>query len=197
MKRGLIILTMLMVFLQAQAQKANSAIVKGNQAYRAKEYSKAGDFYKQALEQAPGNQVAHFNLGNTLYRDNMGSKAIEHFESVAKGSEEVNVRADAHYNKGVVLTNQKKLPESIEAYKAALRLNPTDSFARQNLQRALNEQKQQQNQDKQKQQQKKQEKLNKQQVLQMLAALQEQEKLLQQKLNRSKVPSPTQPGKDW
>ena len=197
MKRGSIILIMLIFFLQAQAQKANSAIVKGNQAYRAKEYSKAGDFYKQALEQAPGNQVAHFNLGNTLYRDNMGSKAIEHFESVAKGSEEVNVRSDAHYNKGVVLTNQKKLPESIEAYKAALRLNPTDSFARQNLQRALNEQKQQQNQDKQKQQQKKQEKLNKQQVLQMLAALQEQEKLLQQKLNRSKVPSPTQPGKDW
>jgi Ca-activated chloride channel family protein len=127
----------------------------------------------------------------------MGSKAIEHFETVAKGSPELNVRADAHYNKGVVLTSQKKLPESIEAYKAALRLNPTDSLARQNLQRALNEQKQQQNQDKQKQQQKKQEKLNKQQVMQMLAALQEQEKLLQQKLNRSKVPSPTQPGKDW
>jgi hypothetical protein len=33
--------------------------------------------------------------------------------------------------------------------------------------------------------------------MQMLAALQEQEKLLQQKLNRAKVPSPTQPGKDW
>jgi tetratricopeptide (TPR) repeat protein len=197
MKRGLIILTTLMVCLQTQAQKANSAIVKGNQAYRAKEYTKAGDFYKQALEQAPADQIAHFNLGNTLFRDNMGSKAIGHFESVARGGAGVNMRADAFYNKGVVLTTQKKLPESIEAYKAALRLNPTDSLARQNLQRALNEQKQQQNQDKQKQQQKKQEKLNKQQVMQMLAALQEQEKLLQQKLNRSKVPSPTQPGKDW
>jgi Ca-activated chloride channel homolog len=195
MKTLLTILTVMMVILQARAQKENSVIVKGNQAYRAKEYAKAGDFYKQALEQAPGNQIAQFNLGNTLFRDNMGSKAIEYFESVAKGSPEPSTRADAYYNKGVVLSSQKKLPESIEAYKAALRLNPTDSLARQNLQRALNEQKQQQNKDKQ-QQQKKQDKLNKQQVMQMLAALQEQEKLLQQKLNRSKVPSPTQPGKD-
>jgi hypothetical protein len=31
----------------------------------------------------------------------------------------------------------------------------------------------------------------------MLQALQEQEKLLQQKLNKSKVPAPVQPGKDW
>ena len=196
MKTVLTILTVIMVILQARAQKENSSIIKGNQAYRAKEYTKAGEFYKQALEQFPGNQIAQFNLGNTLFRDNMGSKAIGYFESVAKGSTELNERADAYYNKGVVLSSQKKLPESIEAYKAALRLNPTDSLARQNLQRALNEQKQQQNKDKQ-QQQKKQEKLNKQQVMQMLAALQEQEKLLQQKLNRSKVPSPTQPGKDW
>ena len=98
----------------------------------------------------------------------------------------------------MVLTSQKKLSESIAAYKAALRLNPTDSLARQNLQRALNEtEKAAGAENKKKQQQKKQEKLNKQQVMQMLAALQEQEKLLQQKLNRAKVPSPTQPGKDW
>jgi Ca-activated chloride channel family protein len=197
MNRGMMIILMVALYLPASAQKENTAIVKGNEAYRAKEYSKASELYRKALDQSPGNNVANFNLGNTLYRDNMGSKAIEYFESVAKAGAETETRADAFYNKGVVLTSQKKLSESITAYKAALRLNPTDSLARQNLQRALNEQKKQQDQDKQKQQQKKQEKLNKQQVMQMLAALQEQEKLLQQKLNRSKVPSPTQPGKDW
>jgi Ca-activated chloride channel family protein len=197
MNRGRMIILMMAFYVTASAQKENTAIVKGNEAYRAKEYSKASELYRKALDQSPGNNVANFNLGNTLYRDNMGTKAIEHFESVAKAGAETETRADAFYNKGVVLTSQKKLSESITAYKAALRLNPTDSLARQNLQRALNEQKKQQEQDKQKQQQKKQEKLNKQQVMQMLAALQEQEKLLQQKLNRSKVPSPTQPGKDW
>jgi Ca-activated chloride channel homolog len=197
MNRGVMIILVMALNLSASAQKENSSIAKGNEAYRAKEYSKASEFYRKALDQSPGNSVANFNLGNALFRDNMSTKAIEYFESVAKAGSEPETRADAFYNKGVVLTNQKKLPESIAAYKAALRLNPTDSLARQNLQRALNEQKKQQDQDKQKQQQKKQEKLNKQQVMQMLAALQEQEKLLQQKLNRAKVPSPTQPGKDW
>ncbi len=197
MKGGVMIIGFAMFFLSASAQKENSAILKGNEAYRAKEYSKAGDQYRKALEQSPGNNVANFNLGNTLFRDNMGDKAIAQFDAVAKAGTENLAKADAFYNKGVVYTSQKKLPESIDAYKAALRLNPEDSLARQNLQRALNEQKKQQDQNKQKQQQKKPDKLNKQQVMQMLAALQEQEKLLQQKLNRSKVPSPTQPGKDW
>ena len=50
----------------------------------------------------------------------------------------------------------KKLPECINAYKNALMLNPHDEDARQNLQRALMEQKQQQqqNQKDQKQQNK-------------------------------------------
>ena len=95
---------------------------------------------------------------------------------------------------------QKKLPESIHEYKEALRLNPNDSLARENLQRALQEQKSQQQNNKkndQKKDNKQQQKLNKQQVMQLLNALQEQEKLLLQKLQKTKVPSPGQPEKDW
>jgi Ca-activated chloride channel homolog len=180
--------------------QANNSIWKGNEAYKIKEYSKAADFYRKALDQSPSNIVAAFNLGNTMFRDSMHDKALERFDAVAKSAAEATTRGDAFYNKGVVLTGQKKLPESIKAYKDALRLNPADTLARQNLQRALNElkkQEQQQDNQKNKQQKPKQDKLNKQQVAQMLQALQEQEKLLQQKLNRSKVPAPVQPGKDW
>lgn len=180
--------------------QANNAINKGNEAYKIKEYSKAAEFYRKALDQSPSNTVAAFNLGNTMFRDSMHVKAMERFDAVSKSDAAATTRGDAFYNKGVVLTEQKKLPESIKAYKDALRLNPADTLAKQNLQRALNElKKQQQQQDNQKNQQQKpkQQKLNKQQVAQMLQALQEQEKLLQQKLNRSKVPAPVQPGKDW
>ena len=55
--------------------------------YRAKEYSKASELYRKALDQSPGNNANAFNLGNTLYRDN-ATKAIEHFESVAKAGAE-------------------------------------------------------------------------------------------------------------
>ena len=44
------------------------------------------------------------------------------------------------------LSHQKKIKESIEAYKQTLRLAPEDTEARENLQKALNELKQQQQQ---------------------------------------------------
>ena len=121
------------------------------------------------------------------------------FGLAAENTEDKLSRADAEYNKGVALTMQKKTAESIEAYKDALRLNPSDSMARENLQRALKEQQKQQNNKKNDQQKEKkqQQKLNKQQIMQLLNALQEQEKLLQQKLQKSKVPAPGQPEKDW
>lgn len=185
---------------QANAQKASGEIAKGNEAYRKQEYSKAMGYYQKALELSPNSNVASFNLGNALLKEDKADEAKAQFEASAKAGKTKTEKADALYNRGVVLTKQKKLEESISAYKSVLRLNPADTLARQNLQRALNEkqkqQQQQQNKDKD-QQPKKQNKLNKQQVMQMLNALQEQEKQLQQRTQKSKVPAPGQPDKDW
>jgi tetratricopeptide (TPR) repeat protein len=181
-------------------QASGVDLVKGNEAYKKGEYSKATSFYQRAIEQAPNNSIAAFNLGNALFRDNKADEAIAQFEASAKSGGRKADIADALYNRGVVLTRQKKLEESIAAYKSVLRLNPADTMARQNLQRALNEkqkQQQQQNKNKDQQQQKQQQKMNKQQVMQMLNALQEQEKQLQQRMQKSKVPAPGQPEKDW
>lgn len=188
-----------------KAQKENLFIAKGNEAYRQKQYGEAAKFYQQALAQSPGNTTAAFNLGNALYRGQQMDEAEKAFDNTVKVSKGKEVRADAWYNKGVTYTNEKKLQESIDAYKEALRLNPTDSLARENLQRALNEQKKQQqqqqknqkNKEQQKQQQQNKSKLSKQQVQQLLQALEQQEKNLQQKMQQTKVPSPGQPEKDW
>ena len=180
-------------------QKDIVDIGKGNEAYKKQEFDKAQDFYRKALEVSPKNATASFNLGNALFRDKKAEEAEKIFGLAAENTEDKLSRADAEYNKGVALTMQKKTAESIEAYKDALRLNPTDSMARENLQRALKEQQKQQNNKKNDQQKEKkqQQKLNKQQIMQLLNALQEQEKLLQQKLQKSKVPAPGQPEKDW
>ena len=47
------------------------------------------------------------------------------------------IKAKSYYNKGAILSSQKKLEESIEAYKNAFRQNPDDKEARENLQKAL------------------------------------------------------------
>jgi Ca-activated chloride channel family protein len=199
MKRKALIWFLGLIPFCLHAQQSNEDISKGNEAYRKQEYSKAGSFYQRALQKTPGNPVAAFNYGNTLLKENKQEEAIEQFEASANSGNSKPAKADALYNKGVVYTRQKKLDESIDAYKSALRLNPADTIARQNLQRALNEKQKKQEQQKQdnSQQPKKQPKMNKQQVQQMLNALQEQEKQLQQRMQKSKVPAPGQPEKDW
>ena len=182
----------------AQSEKETEAIIRGNEAYKNKQYDNAIDAYKKALEIAPKSPIANYNLAIALYRDKKWDQAENYFEAAIANTNDKKMEADAWYNKGVSLTMQKKLLESIEAYKNSLRINPADTLARENLQRALNELKKQQQQDQKKNQEKKQQnKLTKQQVQQLLQALQEQEKMLQRKMNKTKVPSPGQPDKDW
>ncbi|MBN8859001.1 MAG: tetratricopeptide repeat protein [Sphingobacteriales bacterium] len=204
--------TALIIFLllagaeHAYAQKSNTLIGKGNEFYRQQEYDKARAAYEEALAKEPGNATASFNMGNTLFREKKFEEAAKTFEEAAQKTKDKTVQSQLYYNKGVALTQQKQLEQSIEAYKQSLRFNPADSLARDNLQRALNEKKQQEQQQQQEQQKKqdkkdqppppKQNKLNQQQVQQLLKALEEQEKKLQEKMMK-KPPVAGQPDKDW
>jgi len=198
-------LILLLPCITLQAQEANKFINKGNEAYRQQQYDKATEAYKQALEKDPNNVIASFNMGNSLFKENKFEEAAKVFDDAAKKTDDKKLQSQLYYNKGVSLTQQKKLEESIASYKQSLRINSTDTLARENLQRALNEKKQQQQQQDQKQNQKqqkenqpqpKQNKLNQQQVQQLLKALEEQEKKLQDKVMK-KPPVAGQPEKDW
>jgi Ca-activated chloride channel family protein len=209
MKKIYTTIIFILTVLAADAQKENAEIAKGNKAYKEQEYQKAVSAYKNALMVAPNNNIARFNLGNAIFRNSNPAEAEKVFDETIEGNHSRELTASAWYNKGVTLTNQKKLEESIKAYKQALRLNPNDTLARENLVRALRElqkkqdqdkdQKKKQDQDKkqQKEKEKQQQKMNKQQVQQLLQALEEQEKKLQQKMNQTKIPAPSQPDKDW
>jgi Ca-activated chloride channel family protein len=205
MKLICIIIFLSITSLSVFSQKEIPELVKGNKSYREQQYDKAAEAYEKVLIKAPGNSIANYNLGNALFRKNNAAEAEKMFDATIDNSEDKKIVSDAWYNKGVALTQQKKLEESIEAYKQTLRLNPADTLARENLVRALREQKKKQQQEqeekkkkKEEQQKKKEEpKMTKQQVQQLLQALQEQEKKLQQKMQKVKIPSPSQPEKDW
>ena len=189
-----------------KAQDVKNIIAKGNEAYKEQQYDKAIEMYREALKSSPGNPVASFNLGNALFRSKKYDEAVKVFDEASHHDSPGISPEKLFYNKGVSYTALKKLQESIDAYKQALRINSSDTLARENLQRALNELKRQQEQnDQQKQQQKQQKedkpkpnpsKLNQQQVQQLLKALEEQEKKLQEKMMR-KSPTTGQPDKDW
>lgn len=191
------------------SQTSNSLIRKGNQSYKQGEYDKSISEYERAIKLDPQNSVGNFNFGNALFRKEKWEDAEKNFENVIANSKDNNIRQQAFYNKGVSLTKQQKLEESIEAYKDALRLNSNDEDARINLQKALLElkkknQSQQQNEQKQEQKPKQKEKpkpqqskLNKKEVERLLRALHQKEQEVQQKMQKNRPRGVTPPEKDW
>lgn len=202
----------------ARAQTTDALIRRGNRFYNKQEYDQSLSNYEKALKKSPGNPDAFFNLGDALYRKSDFEKAAGSYDDVLQSKADENTRQSAYYNKGVAMIRQKKIDESIDAWKNALRLDPADSAARENLVKALMEKKkqdQQQNKkdnpdkkqkdNKQKKEQNKQDntpkqqqsKLTKQQVEQYLRSLEQREKDVQDKMNQNKTQTLSHPDKDW
>lgn len=187
----------------AGAQEIPVLIQEGNGLYRQGQYDKAERKYMEALKREPGNAAARFNLAATRYRLGKQEESIRTYDEMAMKTEDAQLRSRLSYNKGAILSRQKKLEESIEAYKQALRLDPADKEARENLQKALLELKKKQpppkkDQDKkpQKQKQKQQPKMNKKEAEQRLKLLEQKEKEVQERLQKSKNGTGSQT-KDW
>lgn len=217
MNRISIIITLLLTASVCYAQNENALIRNGNKLYRQNSFEQSLSEYKNAVTLAPGNPVAQYNLGNAQFRSNKLDEAVQSYENtIAAGTKPVKEKA--FYNKGVAFSKQQKLQESIDAWKNALKLDPADQEARENLQKALLEQKKQQQKDdkkdkkdekkkdKKQQQNKKQQqqeppkqpqsRLNKKQVDQLLKALAQKEKEVQQKMQANNT-SPSRQEKDW
>lgn len=205
--------TLVLIFICSSlfAQTDNEFIKKGNEAYIKNDFPTAAASYEKVVQKNGANNTAHYNLGNALYKSGKIDEAIASYDKAIAGMDKPLEKADANYNKGVVLQNNKKIAECIEAYKNALRLNPDHEDARQNLQRALQQQKQQNQQDKKdkdkdKDEKKKDEdkepkpqpsKLTKKDAEEKLKALMQQEKNLQDKLHKVNSQSVEKPEKDW
>lgn len=195
------------------AQSDKEVMKQGNELYNQRKYGEAADNYKKVTAKTPANTTAQYNLGNALYKDNNATDAMKAYEQAIAFSKNNKDKAEAWYNKGVILQNDKKLGECIDAYKNALKLNPADEDTRLNLQKALQQQKQQEQkkqdqdkkQDKKQQQQQKQpqpprpqpSKMTKKEAEEKLKALLQQEKNLQDKLKKVDASSPNKPEKDW
>ncbi len=194
------------------AQDVNKEIITGNQAYNRKQFDAASSSYQKALQKAPGNNIASYNLGNAIYKSGKPEDAVKLYDDAIQASAEKGIKEKGYYNKGVAFQKQDKLPECIDAYKHALKIDATDEEARQNLQRALAQLKQQQQKpdqqkknkqdkkdDKNKDQQPKPQpsKITKSDAEEKLKSLLEHEKNLQEKLRKVKSAAPDQPKKDW
>ncbi len=197
----------------AWAQGEKALIKEGNDAYKKADYPAATGSYAKVVQKNPANATAQFNLGNALYKSEKTEEAIAAYDrSLGQLTKPVE-KSNAFYNKGVVLHNNKKIPECIIAYKEALKLDPNNEDARQNLQKALKQQKEeeekdkdkkdkdkdqdQKNKDQQHQPKPQQSRITKKDAEEKLKALLQKEKNLQDKLRKVSSSSPDKPEKDW
>lgn len=182
----------------------NKIIGEGNNYYRLQQYNKAEDEYQKVLGANPGNAIAKFNLANALIREGKTEEANKLLEQLNEKENKADVRSQATYNMGVILTQQKKLEESIELYKETLRLNPNDKDARENLQKALLELKKrnppQKKEEKKKKEQQKQQpkpKMSPREAEQQLKLLEQKEKDIRDRLQKNNSQTGSSQPKDW
>lgn len=202
--------------------KGNKQVSEGNEAYDKGDLKSAAAFYQKGLDINPKNEAAQINLALAQAKLLESEKSVQNFDDVLKNNKNnPTLNAMLNYDKGVALSKAKKYQEAIKAFKNALRIHPEDQNTRENLQKAINELKQQQQQQQKKQNQKKQQQqkqndkqqdkqqqqkeqqqqqnqMSKKQAEQLLKALREQEKETQKKLNEQKASGgiPNN-GKDW
>jgi Ca-activated chloride channel homolog len=140
-RKRTVAVAVLVAVLQVGCSSAVREIRRGEQSYRAGQYSDSYHAFQRALA-AGGDPAVHYALGNALYR-------LRRYEEAAKSFREATavprLRQRSYYNLGNAYVRaaeeaaEKELPlsQGIAAYEEALRLDPADSAAKWNLELAL------------------------------------------------------------
>lgn len=206
---------------------ARDYLRSGNKLYQDSLFVKAEVDYRKALDQDPKSADAMYNLGNALLMQQKAKEAMEQYEAASRVETDKAKLAQIYHNMGVILQSSKQYPQCIEAYKQSLRRNPKDNETRYNLalaQKLLkDQQQQQQNQDQQQQkqdqqqddkqqqqekdrqdqqnknqqQQQQQDQMSKQNAEQLLNAVMQDEKNVQDKVKKAIQMSGKKLEKDW
>ena len=233
MKKILYILLLLTFATNAQEKDKN--LPKGNKAFEAKNYSDAEVEYRKSQAKFTKKAKSSYNLGTTIYKQKQSGEAKYQFEKAIKVAKTKPEKHKAYHNLGNTLMNDKNYSGAVEAYKNALRNNPTDEETRYNYALAKkmlkdnpppkNDDKKDKNKDKKedkkdepkqdkKDEPKKEEPKNdkqdqgenpqpkpndvsKQKIENLLNAVNNEEKKVQEKVKGQKVKAPEKNEKDW
>lgn len=127
-------------------------IVEGNKLYRNERFAEAEVAYRKALQENAMNEIAQFNLAASLLRQasNTGEtlqEATGILQKLAANAQKEAIAESAFYNLGNIAFNAQDYAKSIELYKNALRKNPDNDKARENLRLAQKKLQDQQNDD--------------------------------------------------
>ena len=198
MKKILTFIFLISLCFSSQSQNKKQLIREGNKLYNDSSYNLSEMQYRKSLEKDQDYFNASFNLADAIYKQERYEESSSLFDALKDNAKNNIDLAKINHNLGNSLLKENKTDQAIEAYKNALRQNPTDEDTRYNLAYAQKVKKQeekqkdqQENKDQDKKEEKKQEEqqkedMSKEDAEKMLEALQQREKKLQEKLQKRK-----------
>lgn len=141
MLKQILILVFGLLFLSPTlfGQTANRSLLKADRYYEDGNFLLAEENYRKARE-FDRDIKSTFNLGNAVYKQERYQEAIDHFTAATQLAPDNTKRSDAYFNLGNALFKSSEeqqsvdvIKESIDAYKEAVQLNPSNQEAKYNL----------------------------------------------------------------
>lgn len=114
-------------------KKANDHVYQANDLIEKDDYISAEMEYRKAISEQPSNVVGAYNLGTSYVQKGSYEEALYRLEQATKYSTDKAAKHSAFHNIGNILMENEQCKEAVEAYKNALRNDPTDDETRYNL----------------------------------------------------------------
>lgn len=119
--------------LEQDALQAALHLSQGALAIENNEFITGEVAYRKAIAIEENKATGSYNLGNAYYKNSKNEEALSRFVDAAKVATTKPQAHQAFHNLGNALMNQKEYSGAVEAYKNALRNNPSDDQSRYNL----------------------------------------------------------------
>ncbi|MFO7721365.1 MAG: tetratricopeptide repeat protein [Gillisia sp.] len=97
------------------------------------DFASAEAAYRKAVAKNPDSEVARYNMANMYYSKEKQGNATQRYIQAAGVSETKEAKHKTFHNLGNTFMKQKNYKGAVEAYKDALRNNPSDEETRYNL----------------------------------------------------------------
>ena len=114
-------------------KEATDYLAEGGEVLSEGNFPDAEVNYRKAIAINPSEEIGKYNLGNAYYNKAKNEEAMMRFKQAASIATTKPEKHKAFHNLGNTFMNAKDYQSAVEAYKNALRNNPTDEETRYNL----------------------------------------------------------------
>ena len=141
MKKIIIILNIIFCTTPTMAQDYDHFVQEGNNSYLLQNWKEAIQYYSKAYSSDIGT-LASYNSANAYFRLNDFKNAIQQYHKIATNKNNTaSFRSKAYNNLGLAYIQLQQIDNAVSAFKAAIILSPSDNDIRDNLQKAMTDQK--------------------------------------------------------